>query len=134
MLTLNTDRHFNNLGIIVNKETGIYKPAPIFDNGSSLLSDFERFNPLDSDVENIEKVYGKPFSSNLEMQASAVGIGLKIDYEKLESIIDNECETRAIRVLKHQIEKYRNIIPECHIENSKEKKKVKGNKDKDLER
>lgn len=44
MLILNTDRHFNNLGIVVDAETEICSTAPIFDNGNSFLSDWERFH------------------------------------------------------------------------------------------
>lgn len=61
MLTLNTDRHFNNLGLIVDSSAGIYKVAPIFDNGNSLLSDWERFSEETTEG-NFEKVYGQPFS------------------------------------------------------------------------
>ena len=45
MLTVNVDRHLNNLGIIV-KANGHARRAPIFDNGGALLSDTDRFcNP-----------------------------------------------------------------------------------------
>lgn len=59
MLTLNTDRNFNNLGLIVDSSTGIYKAAPIFDNGNSLLSHWDCFGE-ETMEENLEKVYGQP--------------------------------------------------------------------------
>ena len=38
-LTLNPDRHLGNFGVLVNNRTGAFvKPAPIFDNGASLLA------------------------------------------------------------------------------------------------
>lgn len=105
MLLLNTDRHFHNLGIIANRKENIYRPAPIFDNGNSLLSDFERFDkePL---IENIDKVIGQPFSANLENQASVCGINLKINYRKLGELLKNEQESRGLSVLKYQLKRY----------------------------
>ena len=32
----NTDRHYNNIGILLNKETGVRRLAPVFDNGTAL--------------------------------------------------------------------------------------------------
>jgi hypothetical protein len=37
LFILNRDRHLNNLGIIINTQTGRFREAPIFDNGLSLL-------------------------------------------------------------------------------------------------
>lgn len=105
-LILNTDRHFNNLGIIVNGETSECSAAPIFDNGNSLLSDWERFSE-DTLEENIELVYGQPFSSNLFAQAKAVGNGLKINYDQLYKELEGEPDSRALQVLKYQLERYR---------------------------
>lgn len=111
MLTLNTDRHFNNLGLIVDSSVGIYKAAPIFDNGNSLLSDWERFSE-ETMEENLEKVYGQPFSASLERQAREAGMGLKLDYGKIEGFLSQEPDSRGLDVLKYQLEHYHNIIPE----------------------
>ena len=102
MLTLNTDRHFNNLGLIVDASTGVYKAAPIFDNGNSLLSDWDRFDE-ETVEENLEKVYGQPFSVSLEMQAREAGIGLMVDYEKLQTVLEKEPVSRGVKVLKYHI-------------------------------
>lgn len=109
MLTLNTDRHFNNLGILVNGKTAEYSIAPIFDNGNSMLSDWERFSD-ETLEENIDLVYGQPFSSNLYTQAKEIGFGLKINYEQLYKELEKEPDSRAIQVLKYQLERYRDII------------------------
>lgn len=114
MLTLNTDRHFNNMGVVANAQTGIYRPAPVFDNGNSLLSDVNQFDE-ETLQENIEKVYGKPFSSNLEMQAYHAGYGLKLDYSRLERMLDSYQQCQAVEVLRMQLERYRGIIPEFSI-------------------
>jgi len=131
MLTLNTDRHFNNLGVIVDAGTGQYRAAPIFDNGNSLLSDWERFYKEDI-AENIELVYGQPFSSSLEMQVGYAGIGLSIDYDGLEEELESEKGTRGVEVLRYQLEKYRNIIPD--LAQNREPKDIHEDRDDDLER
>ncbi len=68
MLTLNPDRHFNNLSIILGCDNQ-YHSAPIFDNGAALFSNFQMFPVVVSMEENIEKTIGQPFSVNLEAQA-----------------------------------------------------------------
>jgi len=119
MLTLNTDRHFNNLGLIVDASTGVYKAAPIFDNGNSLLSDWDRFDE-ETVEENLEKVYGQPFSASLEMQAREAGIGLMIDYEKLQTVLEKEPVSRGVKVLKYQLIRYHNIIPDYKMQQENE--------------
>jgi len=111
MLILNTDRHMHNLGLIVNRKEKAYRPAPIFDNGNSLLSDFDRFDS-ESLEENIDSVVGQPFSASLEMQAEAAGIGLQLDYKKLQDFLEKEPDVRAVKVLKYQLKRYSHIIPD----------------------
>lgn len=112
MLTLNTDRHFNNLGVIIDSEKNISRPAPIFDNGNSLLSDWERFSAEESIEENIEKVVGQPYAANLEAQAAAAGFGLELDYHKLDEALADLPESRGLVVLRRQLDQYRNVIPD----------------------
>ena len=110
MLILNTDRHFNNLGIIVDTETEECFEAPVFDNGAGLLSDLTRF-PMDNSIdENIESAYGQPFSSSLEMQAQLAGVTLRIDYDKLEAALREEPQSRALTVLKYQLDRYKGLL------------------------
>lgn len=108
-ITLNTDRHFHNLGIIANSETDEFRCAPIFHNGCSLLSNYEQF-PADVSIEdNIEKVYGQPFSGNLWLQAKAAGISLNIDYTKIDELLENEESSRALDVLRLRLEFFKNL-------------------------
>ena len=109
-LTINTDRHFNNLGIILNQKDGKGRCAPVFDNGDALLSNYNKFPPDLSIEENIEKTYSQPFSADFEMQAEAAGITLTIDYGKLCGLLSEEPETRAVRVLRMQAERYKRIF------------------------
>lgn len=110
MLILNTDRHFNNFGIIVDTSKSQYKMAPVFDNGNALLSNIVDF-PFDlSPAANIEKVIGRPFSANLEIQAMEAGFGLKVNYLELEKKLDKEKDSRGLEVLQMQLDKYENLI------------------------
>ena len=111
-LLLNDDRHFHNLGIIADRERNVFRCSPIFDNGSSLLSDFNKYPLFDSVEENMEKVVGKPFSANLYAQAMAAGIYLEIDYEGLKKDIASEPPSRALTVLQMQLEFYRGVFSE----------------------
>ena len=109
-LTLNVDRHLNNLGVIMDPEKGSVSEAPIFDNGAALLSDFSIFDPYDSLVENIEKAKGKPFFSDLMMQAKEAGFALHLDYEQVYVFLDQQKPHRAIDALRYQMEKYENLF------------------------
>ncbi len=111
MLTLNTDRHFNNLGLIVNGDTKTYSAAPIFDNGNSLLSDWEKFSE-DTLEENIDLARSQPFSSSFGLQAKCAGFGLALDYDALLSELTQEPDSRALQVLLYQLEHCRGMIPE----------------------
>ncbi len=111
MLILNTDRHLNNLGIVVNTISGESRPAPIFDNGNSLLSDWGRFSNPDWEME-ILNVTGQPFSANLEYQAAIAGIGLQLNYAEIEQILEREPRSRAARILEYQLQRYRKVIPD----------------------
>ena len=109
-LTLNVDRHLNNLGVIMDPEKGVVSEAPIFDNGAALLSDFSRFDPYDPLAENIEKAKGKPFFSDLMLQAKEAGFALHVDYEKVYTFLEKQKPHRAVDVLRFQMEKYENIF------------------------
>lgn len=110
MLILNTDRHFNNLGIIADVLSGKYQNAPVFDNGNSLLSNMGEY-PFDEPLErNIEKVVGQPFCANLERQAWELGFGLKINYNKLQNLLSKEPDSRAMEVLRFQLERYEKVL------------------------
>lgn len=110
MLIVNVDRHFNNIGIIANSIEGRYRPAPVFDNGNSLLSNLGRYDHEDSLAGNIEKATGHPFCANLERQAMELGFGLKINYGELQSKLDSEPDSRALEVLRMQLRKYESIV------------------------
>lgn len=110
MLILNTDRHFNNLGIVADLAKGQYKTAPAFDHGNALLSNLSEFPMDDAMEENIDRVVGQPFSASLESQAMELGFGLKVDYAALDTMLQREPDSRALRTLRFQLKKYEAII------------------------
>lgn len=110
MLILNTDRHFNNIGIVADALQNRYKNAPVFDNGNSLLSNIGEF-PFDFDIkDNIDKVVGQPFAANLERQAMELGYGLKVNYTELQNILRKEPGSRALETLQIQLRKYESLL------------------------
>lgn len=110
--TLNQDRHFNNLGIIINQETEEVKECPIFDNGDCFLSNFIKFPPLDSVEECLEKCVAMPFSANAYAQAKILPFSLKLDYSAIEKMLQEIKPCRATEVVWHQMDVYRSIIPD----------------------
>lgn len=108
MLILNEDRHFHNLGI-VRKGNKFYE-APVFDNGFSLLCDYSRYPTFLSErewIESIDTIAALPFSGSFELQASAAGLGLKLDYKRLYKALETSEETRAKKILSYQLERYK---------------------------
>lgn len=110
MLILNTDRHFNNIGIVADASQDRYKNAPVFDHGNALLSNIGEF-PFDVSIkDNIDKAVGQPFAANLERQAMELGYGLKVNYGKLRKILQREPDSRALETLWIQLEKYKSLL------------------------
>lgn len=110
-LLLNSDRHFNNLGIVINNQTGKCRTAPIFDNGATLLSNYRDYPCNIPFEEHIQHITAQPFSSNFIEQAEEVGIGLRLDYDGLYIKLLFEPHSRALDVLYYQLEQMQDIIP-----------------------
>ena len=118
-LTLNEDRHTNNLAVLRNEETKEFRLCPIFDNGLSLLSDLNDY-PLTDDLYTcIERVQAKPFDSDHVEQVTAAEqlygrqLTFRISHEELRSELNLLSEAyspdilqRAERVLLEQKRKH----------------------------
>lgn len=110
MLILNTDRHFNNIGIVVDGKRNCYRNAPVFDNGNALLSNVLEF-PFEVDIQqNIEKAVGQPFAANLERQAMELGFGFKVNYAELQKVLQQEPDSRALETLQIQLNRYESLL------------------------
>lgn len=120
-LTLNDDRHTNNIGFIVIGNQ--IKPAPIFDNGGSLFSD-ESMYPYGKSIEYLlSKIEAKPFSTNFDVQKrifeSLYGKAFKTSYNKndLKKSLDRCADyyrdqqlKRVEDIMNIQLEKYKDLI------------------------
>lgn len=110
-LTLNDDRHFNNLGVIYDYNNNKYYEAPIFDNGAGLLSDIIKYPQWKSLEENISNVVGQPLCSKLDLQAFYAGFTLQLDYNMfIRNCLSQMKQSRAVDVMYYQLEHSRNFI------------------------
>lgn len=117
-LFLNEDRHLHNVAMIADPG-GLYEYCPIFDNGSSLLSDTTLDYPMGGDVhELIGEVRSKTISSDFDEQLDAAeelyGQAIRFTFgeREIRSILDRErcyeksVKDRVFEVLMSQRRKY----------------------------
>lgn len=116
-IILNEDRHYNNIAYIRGVSGG-YRPAPIFDNGLSLLSDTLEY-PLRAKIESmIRQVKARPFNTTFENQLKHVrGEYLLIDTKSFLAKVDGlqvpfkqEEFERALRVLKYRLRVLESVV------------------------
>ena len=110
MIVLNEDRHVNNLALISTSNG--FKPAPIFDNGKSLLTANVSVKQNLDISENVKRVIARPFSGLHKMMFDHFGKGFSIDYGKAIKWLTSEPESMERDVLLYQLENYRDIIAE----------------------
>ena len=116
---LNEDRHLANISFVYNSATDSWRPAPIFDNGASLLSDIEKDYPLELSIDSaIRRVKAKPFSTDFKKQVEAINKIFPIenpikfiDLTKIRAIVEDspyeaEIKNRIIKVLMAQATKH----------------------------
>lgn len=111
-IILNSDRHTNNLGVIVNVNSGDFRKAPIFDNGDSLFSNYNIFPPDKEFEENLQNYISYPFSINPMMQTKYLPVTLELDYKTMNKVLDDEAPCRAVDVLKRQLVRLRDVVPD----------------------
>ena len=102
-ITLNEDRHFHNLGVIMSMD-GAYRPAPIFDNGKSLLNTNSSINYRLPISENVKRVTARPFSGSHKRMFEFFGKGFNLDKEAVFEWLETEEDVLYKQVLKYQIE------------------------------
>lgn len=91
----NTDRHLNNFGFICDEDTlEIKRFVPIFDNGSSLLSDLSDNDLIEMSAKDIDDFsICKPFINNQLQQLKLVKylpkINLDLSREDICAVVDN---------------------------------------------
>ncbi|MCM1084291.1 MAG: hypothetical protein NC309_13030 [Ruminococcus sp.] len=108
-LSLNTDRHFNNLGFIVHKD-GTVTDAPIFDNGQGLLNGNVSINKYLSIAENTKRVVARPFSGSHRKMLDYVGVGFDLDVDGAKKWVQEQPQTFYRDVLLYQLEQWANLL------------------------
>lgn len=121
MITKNPDRHFNNLGIILQTD-GTFRFSPIFDNGQGLMMNFHITPPILEDEEKEQHLSAATISGSFEMQYAAVnklytGIPVRIDYDKLNTLLSERYPNGNIAVdyLRTSLDKYKDLFCEKEI-------------------
>lgn len=102
-IILNSDRHFNNYGIIMSEDR--YMVAPIFDNGKSLLTGCKSdISAIGIDTA-INKIYSKSFSPNFKLNSNNLKKyrTLEIDKDMLISRLNDYPDSLQKQVLLSQI-------------------------------
>lgn len=108
MIILNEDRHLNNLAVILREDK--FVPAPIFDNGVSLLTANQSVNWNFPIEENVRRVMARPFSGSHEKMFQYFGKGFQLNYPEVYRWLDQEEESREKDILKFQIQRYEQWI------------------------
>lgn len=103
-IILNEDRHFNNLALIMDDDG--FRPAPIFDNGVSLLTANQSVNWNFSMEENVERVNARPFSGSHEKMFRYFGKAFEFDAPKVKGWLTKEPDSLCKSVLLFQFEKF----------------------------
>lgn len=103
-IVLNEDRHVNNLALI-STDKG-FRPAPIFDNGKSLLTANVSINKKLSIEENTKRTIARPFSGSFEKTSNYFGDGFSLDYESVFEWLNDEPDSYEKAVLEFQLKKY----------------------------
>lgn len=110
-ITMNSDRHLGNISLI--KSNRVYREAPVFDNGLSLLSDLSLYSLDRRYTKYMNDVRSRPFSSNFAVQrkmfkCSPLMVNIDGFMEKLDLVEKNkadvipfkvDCYDRAVRVI-----------------------------------
>lgn len=108
MISLNEDRHFNNLAVLYDGNR--FRPAPIFDNGVALLTANRSVNWKFPIEENVKRVIARPFSGDHEKMARYFGRGFLLKTDEIKKWLRTEEDTTEKNVLMYQIERYEHLF------------------------
>lgn len=110
MITLNEDRHLNNLAFILRGN--VFYPAPIFDNGKSLLTANISVNWHFPVEENVRRVIARPFSGSHEKMFHYFGKGFDVDWDGFKKWLNMQEDTKEKEVFMYQINRYKTFWEE----------------------
>lgn len=120
----NYDRHLNNFGVLTNADRTDLKFSPIFDNGSSLLSNFNDVELLEVSPKDVDKYsVAKPFKRTQLAQFNLIRNLPKLNYNitsiEIEGIVNEYAydlkEYRRKRII-NLIERRLNYVRKIYSE------------------
>ncbi|HAF25870.1 MAG TPA: hypothetical protein DCG85_01000 [Lachnospiraceae bacterium] len=100
-LILNEDRHLNNIALIHSPDG--FRPAPIFDNGRSLLTANYSVNRQMGLERNVKFATAKPFSGSYDKMYNILGQGFLLDVEEAIKWLREEADSWEKEVLIYQL-------------------------------
>ena len=106
-IILNEDRHVNNLALLYDDDR--FYPAPIFDNGFSLLTANQSINRKAPINENVRRVVARPFSGSFEKTYEYFGSGFVFDKSAVLKWLHTEPPSMERDVFIHRIDSYLQI-------------------------
>ena len=105
MITLNEDRHFNNLGLL--EKDSHFRQVPIFDNGNSLLTTNVSVNWHFPVEDNVKRVIARPFSGSHEKMFTYFGKGFDVDWDNFISWLHTQEDSKEKEVFLYQANFYK---------------------------
>lgn len=103
-ITLNDDRHLNNIGLIFDGTE--FRPAPIFDNGKSFFCGNKQYDNMKSIQENIKYVKSKPFTATNKLVQHYFPVDIKINTSKLQKFLASQPDNIQKKVVSYTLQKY----------------------------
>lgn len=92
---------------LYDSERDCFKPAPIFDQGVSLLTCNQSVNKNFSIAENVKRVIARPFSGSHKRMTDYFGKGFALDKKAALCWLDKEEDSYEKKILEYQL---KNII------------------------
>lgn len=115
-ITYNEDRHLNNLSV-VKQSNGLYRSAPIYDNGLSCLSDTFSYPMDELLINNLNSVTALPFNTSFIRQLEGnYATPILIDKGSFINSVQVETpeEVRAFEVIKAGLERTEGLAWEMY--------------------
>ena len=100
-IVLNEDRHFNNLALIAKDSS--FEPAPLFDNGISLLTANLSVSTKLTIEDNVKRVVARPFSGSFKKMKEYFGVGFDLNVNGALEWLSKEPSSFERDVLIYQL-------------------------------
>lgn len=103
-ITLNDDRHMNNIGLIFDGKD--FRPAPIFDNGKSFFCGNKHYDEMNSLKDNLRYVKSRPFIATNALALKRFPVDIKINQDKLQAFLESQPDNIQKKVVSYTMKKW----------------------------